>query len=439
MKKTLTLGILGLALHLAAPAANAQTTLEYPGGPHSGITSSEIQSLKGWSQNAMADITRLLNEIQPMLDASDVKRKLSFGMENIAQNSDTKAADLLLRQAIYAGLTVNRLIEQESIRRGMENAPQGTVDQQVRILKHSLEMAKEYYKSDFAYINGILSKKDTSYVNPKLVEFGVRFSQFLIKMSDGVLDASASYGMIRWSLGILENYLGQDSRNVVYASTIKHLHDELKQYPNIVTGQSAPEDITCIKYVRELKRLAQETYKEIKQTTDNIQMAEPAQSSVQTPTPVRAPAAPMTNAGSWSAPDRASIAACGWFDGATHGIAARGWHRFHIVRNIYISDKYYDNEGAASAYSCYSDVVQQDYYQNAVATAKANECTCKWLDGSGDSHNINPPSRGWHLAYPVAVDKDLKLNVSVRYFDNNGTSSQEACNRELVKRHFQCD
>jgi len=270
MKKTLTLGILSLAIHLAGPAANAQTTLEYPGGPHSGISSSEVQSLKGWSQNAMADITRLLNEIQPMLDASDVKRKLSLGMENIAQNSDTKAADLLLRQAVYAGLTVNRLIEQESVRRGMENTPQGTVDQQVRILKHSLEMAKEYYKSDFAYINGILSKKDTSYVNPKFVEFGVRFSQFLIKMSDGVLDASASYGMIRWSLGILESYLSRDSRNIVYASTIKHLHDELKQYPNIVTGQPAPEDIDCIKYVRELKRLAQETYREIDQTTKEV-------------------------------------------------------------------------------------------------------------------------------------------------------------------------
>jgi hypothetical protein len=273
MKNLITFGILSLAIHFTGTSAQAQTNLEYPGGPHGTVSAPEIQAIKSWSQNALADIDRLISNNQAILNPSDQKRKLFNGMETIVQNSDPKAADLLLRHAIYAGLTVNKLIEQEAIRKGFENAPQGTVSQQVRILKKSLTMARDYYKSDFAYINGILSKKDGSYINPNLVDFGVRFSQFLIKMSDGVLDATASYGMIRWSLGILSNYMNQDSRNIAYASTIKYLHDELKQYPDIVGGQLAPEDVDCIKYTRELKRIAQTVFAEITNTTKSIQPA----------------------------------------------------------------------------------------------------------------------------------------------------------------------
>jgi hypothetical protein len=284
MKNTMTLGILTLALYLTGTEAKAQTSLEYLGGPHANISQPEIQAIKSWSQNALADIDRLINNVQPMLDSSDQKRKLFNGMETIVQNSDPKAADLLLRHAIYAGLTVNKLIEQESIRKGMDYTAQGTVDQQVRILKKSLTMAKDYYKSDFAFINGMLSKKDGSAVNPNLVDFGLRFSQFLIKMSDGVLDASASYGMIRWSLGILSNYMNQDSRNIAYASTIKYLHDELRQYPDIVAGQMAPEDITCIKYTRELKRIALAVYKEVADTNASIQTTSPTNDEATRPT-----------------------------------------------------------------------------------------------------------------------------------------------------------
>lgn len=274
MKTTMKIGLLTLGLAVTGSVQAQQPSLEYgPGAPSSQISPAQLDALRGWRRNTQADIDRLLNSVQPILDSTDRKRKLATRMEAIAAMSEPNTADLILRHAIYAGLTVNKLIERETVAKGRDFTPEGTVDQQARILRRSLEIAREYYESDMKLMNGILTQR-RSFSNPKLVDFGIRISKFLIKMSDGVLSAPANYGMIRWSLGILNNYMVKDEKNIAYAATIKYLTMELRNYPDIVRGEAAPDDAKCVQYVRELKRLALQAYGEIEQTAKNIEAPE---------------------------------------------------------------------------------------------------------------------------------------------------------------------
>ena len=82
-------------------------------------------------------------------------------MSNIISSSKDSRSVLLLTQSLQAGLTVVKLIDQQSVQRGLEFTPQGTVDQKVRIMKQSLSFAREYYESDFSFINGVLAKNET--------------------------------------------------------------------------------------------------------------------------------------------------------------------------------------------------------------------------------------------------------------------------------------
>ena len=86
-----------------------------------------------------------------------------------------------------AGLNLNKLIEKMTLERGVAQTPQGTVRQQVRILKHALTMSLAFYQKDQDFYNSVVSGKlrDTEWAY-----YGLELSQFIIKMSDGVLSAS---------------------------------------------------------------------------------------------------------------------------------------------------------------------------------------------------------------------------------------------------------
>lgn len=248
---------------LTSPAI-AQHSLEYPGGPQSRITPAEIRQYEGYANNAKNEINSLLAFTSRTLDSNTLKDKLYQGVKRISRGSQPKEADLLVRHVLYAGLTLSDLIDRETSNNAFGRAPQGTVDQQVRILRHTLTMAQDYFEPDAVYIQKLQSGERTFSRQPQFVEFGTRLTQFMIKMSDGVLDASASYGMIRWSMGVLANYLHKDRRATVYAGTIRDLFVRLQDYPDLVNGDPAPADLSCIRYVQELKLLAQLSLGQIK-------------------------------------------------------------------------------------------------------------------------------------------------------------------------------
>ena len=95
-----------------------------------------------------------------------------------------------------------------------------------------------------------------------------------MKMSNGIVNARSNYGMIRWSLAVLANYIKRDKNvGVAYASTQTNLVTTLLEknadltptFPDLVNGEAAPSDIDCIVKTRDLKFLAQTSFKEIEE------------------------------------------------------------------------------------------------------------------------------------------------------------------------------
>jgi hypothetical protein len=251
---------------LVSASAYAQTSLEYPGGPHAGTTDAEIQKLGAWAKNVQLELSRVEAKISNMTDDTEIKRVLLDKMKQVAGDSGLRPGDLLLRQSLYAGVVLSDIIDQEGLKKG---PTPGEVYQQVKILKKAIAMAKDYYVSDQVYVDGLLKHRAEVHFNNKLVEFGVRLSRFIIKQSTSMLplDATASYGMMKWALGVLDRKLLEDDRNVAFASTITYLNSELQAYPEM---DLMPSDVDAILKIRDLKSLAKQIFKEIEDTQKSL-------------------------------------------------------------------------------------------------------------------------------------------------------------------------
>lgn len=278
----LSIGNLAQAQDLLKDFENGPTSnLEYDQGPSGKIDIEELNSIKAYATDANTSITRLLNNVNRMEENSsadddtnsivNMKQKLIDGITTLIKESKDKRSVLLLTHSLQAGMILVNLIENQSINLGADQTPQGTVSQQFRILKQSLIFARDYYESDFAFINGVLTTQEKT-SNPKFVEFGVKLTEFIIKMSNGVVNVRSSYGMIRWSLAVLANYIKADKNTgIAYSSTRYNLVTELTgknidgtpMYPDLVNGEAAPTDIECITKIRDLKFLAKQSFEEI--------------------------------------------------------------------------------------------------------------------------------------------------------------------------------
>lgn len=264
--KMILLAMSALSFLTVSNHSFAQANLEYPGGPTSTMNASDIQSLGTWARNVQMDLSRLETRVEYMADDLEIKNALYTRMKLIAGESGLRPGDLLLRQALYAGIILCDIIEQESIRK---NPTPGAVGLQATILKQSLAMAKEYYVSDFVYLNGLLQNRASVQFNDKLVDFGVKLSKFIIKQSTSALglDATASYGMMKWALGVLNKKLLEDNRNVAFASTIRYLGDSLGPFPDMAAVQDDP---AAIEKIRDLKRLSKQVFAEIETTQQSL-------------------------------------------------------------------------------------------------------------------------------------------------------------------------
>ena len=452
MKKLILLGIAGFTgLASLSQSAHAQINLEYKNGVHAGVSDAELSTLQTWAKNTGASIDNLLVTTGKSLDSTETHRKLLDGIKGLL-DAPSSEADKLLRQALSVGLDADALIQFTTMGPGgnIQRTPEGTIDQQNRILKKSLQMARDYYKSEFEYVDGVVSRRDNSMTKPNLIDFGVRFSQFLIKMSDGVLSAPASYGLIRWSLGVLERFIYDDTKKQGYAFTISNLHTALRPYIDIMNNTNPtqfPSDTDCIRNIRELKLQAQMTYKNIEKETKELNDPKaPNNEVVYTPPPAPVVVAPAMSEAELNAlrefAGPANAAVCDWFDGETHGIASREYHAYKIDRGIYYSLKTFGNDGMSSLANCkeylYFDLYKIYNTKQIDDEARRTTCTCSWHDGEQKNEDLFIRSREWHMSYKLKMYDGSNYNRSVATFGNNGVSSQEACQRKLVENNFSC-
>lgn len=138
-------------------------------------------------------------------------------------------------------------------------------------------------------------------------------------------------------------------------------------------------------------------------------------------------------------PPQASNLSCGWLDGQSHGIAQRGWHLTEQIRNITVSRAFYGNNNFESSARCMNDLIDRSVNRSEIESAKRRTCTCAWY--AADSH-YTPKERGWHMTYTLNVLNGSSFTtavVSTKFYGNNSTASQQACNNDMVRSNFSCN
>jgi len=102
------------------------------------------------------------------------------------------------------------------------------IDQQFRVLVSSMEFALKYAPSDIAFANG--SESNAVIVSP-FAEFGLAYSDFLMKLNESVLDSSVRYNISIFALGLFQWDLYRDAKKEIYAPAIVKIHDFLEGQP----------------------------------------------------------------------------------------------------------------------------------------------------------------------------------------------------------------
>ncbi len=138
-------------------------------------------------------------------------------------------------------------------------------------------------------------------------------------------------------------------------------------------------------------------------------------------------------------PPQAASLHCNWFDGQSHAIAQRGWHLVEQVRNITISRGFFGNNSYESSSNCMNTLISQTVNRGEIEVAKRRTCTCNWYPA--DVH-YTPKQRGWHMTYTLNVmngPHQQEVVVSAKFYGNNSTASQQACNSDMVRSNFSCN
>lgn len=269
--------IFALIVLLAPAVTHAQTdSLEYPGGPTSQMTPEQIDKIKSWTDKANRALQRLENDVRMMSDELAIRDALYKRMKQIARDTGLKPGDLLLRQSLYVGVILVDDIEKQAqakIKQGRGKVP-GTVAKQSLILKKALKMAQDYYNSDVRYIDGVMQSRGEVYYNDKLVEFGLRIAKFVYDRSVDVemVSATASYGILRRSLGWLNVKMVEDDRNAAFRSQIIELTERLEDFPPMETLEDADAALLLVGTSDKpgLRYVAKSMFEEVEQAHANI-------------------------------------------------------------------------------------------------------------------------------------------------------------------------
>ena len=237
------------AIDLSQVSITAPT--EFDEGTETKLPDQLTRELIPWATNSKLELEELLDFIKTQ-NFLDQKRTLIQGIRDTVLASAPKRTELLMRYVLNRGLKVVDILEQEA-----DSSVAGVLDQQVRVLKQSVQMALKYYENDLAYLNS-QSKKDL--VNLPFAQFGMEYAVFLMELNKSVLDASAQYEIGITALGLLQWDLYRDSARQAYAPAIMRIQAFLKMMPE----KAGTNDIATVQRIRQIKKKVQQVMELVK-------------------------------------------------------------------------------------------------------------------------------------------------------------------------------
>ncbi len=205
------------------------------------LSQEQISEMLPWAKNSKIFLEDLLENVAGLRKAEQLQQ-LKAVIRDVVLQSAPKKTELLMRYVLNRSMMLVDVISNESV-----SGDRGIMNNQLRLLKRSVEMALGYYKSDLSYLNG----EDDSADRVSFAVFGLEYSVFLADLGNSILDASAQYKVIRMRLGFLQNSLYRDQNNKVFATSIISLNNALKANPEDVEAS----DQNYLERIRQLKRV----------------------------------------------------------------------------------------------------------------------------------------------------------------------------------------
>lgn len=267
----------------AANQALGTTVLEYPDGPTSKINDAQYsQAMKDWRAHFSNETKRIRFQLKHMISDEDKKQLLTTRLKALIKDTKTQPWDLLARHSVAAALTIVNIMDESrklkgwSVTNPVERRTPGETSEQVDLLVKSLDIADKYHEADRLWIEK--TKNDLAHLtfNDQLITFGMELSQYVADMAVRLrpLNVLASYGALRWSLGILIPYILDDRHGAIVQDTTRYLKERLDTFPtlediapNSKNPQYVMNDIEIAVKIQDLKGLFVEIQGELKDGT----------------------------------------------------------------------------------------------------------------------------------------------------------------------------
>jgi hypothetical protein len=221
-------------------------------GTEEGLSAQDRSRISDWALNTKLALEEITVKIAS-LKMVEKKQMLLECIENAVVDSAPLASETLLRYTLNRAMAANKVIEDEAVRKNYPSFAAGTVDQQVRLLRESVELALEYYQNDVMYINGKkASNKLRDLIAPEYARFGTRYNDLLLTLSNSIFDATAQYSILRKSIGWYANDLAKDAKAEAYGRIAINLDNIWRTLPD--PSSYAMTDTAAVIHSRTAKR-----------------------------------------------------------------------------------------------------------------------------------------------------------------------------------------
>jgi hypothetical protein len=208
------------------------------------LTPEELSVYKVYADKSNASLGDLLKEVRRM-PYSKAKERMMEAFKTIAIDSAPKGPEILLRFILNRGRDlVNKIDTIADVSRP------GVIDQEVRILRRSAELAIKYYPNDRAYLNTNAS------LNTAYASFGIEYARLMMQVNESLVNAKAQYAIAITGLVHLETDLKHDRSSDAYGRVIVKIGRFINNtavYPD-PERQPLPSSTECVNKMRDIRR-----------------------------------------------------------------------------------------------------------------------------------------------------------------------------------------
>jgi hypothetical protein len=211
-----------------------------------------------WATTSESMLKDLLENAQTM-SIPQQKEALAQGILSVVGTSAPKNTELLMRYVLNRALKISSELQQD-----MTIPDEDGIEDQVTVLKSSIELALNYYQSDLKILKGAAIK------NVPRARFGIANAELFMGLDRSLFaSGKAQYNIAGMALGLLEWDLYSDENQAAYAPIIMKIYSLFKRIPQSIDHYSAAD----LQNLREMNKVYVQAKTELNETLLKLQAA----------------------------------------------------------------------------------------------------------------------------------------------------------------------